>query len=197
MKRLLIGLISICFVVYWFIILSYNLPNKYFADKIPTVFSVFNHTWSLFAPMPTENIRLYYDYDLGDEIRSFEVLEKINSDKSKAAPFLTKHRIKDFGLTGPIYMIDYRRMNHTLPDHECPDEIFEKKLKENETEFYQLYKDEPEFVHLYNFGKEYAHNIALENIQSLRYRIVFVPIETPDASIRESRTIFTSPFQAL
>src|SRR6056300_555067 len=109
MKKILLGSFSIAFIIYWFIIFSYNLPNKYLADKLPSIFGVFNHTWSLFAPMPTDNIRLYYDYQYSDKTTSIEVLEEINIKKSNAAPFLTKYRLKDFGLTGPIYMIDYRR----------------------------------------------------------------------------------------
>lgn len=114
-------------IVYWIVTFFFVLPSNYLnvqAYRESKFFDLFLfQRWGFFAPPPTFNDRLYYTYydknKNKKQIRSYEILENIYSQKQKQAPFNKKDEIMDYVISNTVNsLLDFSREANNLIEYD-------------------------------------------------------------------------------
>ncbi|HET8839334.1 MAG TPA: hypothetical protein VFM82_10120 [Flavobacteriaceae bacterium] len=140
--------------------------------------------WSLFAPPPKDNKKLYYTFyrKNSTETRTFEVLESLLKLKISNAPFNSSESVRDFILSNSASNVIWWSENYFKVEHEKSDEHFsEEEALTQKTEFI-------ESAYHFQMLKSYAvlvakeHNISLDDYD---FSFRLAKIDIPDYEDRK------------
>lgn len=162
MKKILVFLILITFILYWSVTLIFTMPENFLSISLHKEGAVFNNLfsqkWSFFAPPPNFNDRIYYSFvsKKDSSVKTYEIIEKVNQRKQDKAPFNWNEDLLDYvlsnssiGVNEQIYEIQqYLKFES---DEQFPDSTIEKITINSIQNSYQ-------FQTLVNYAKYVAKN---------------------------------------
>lgn len=100
--------IMLVFISYWLITVVFTFPENFInisLDRGNQIFQLFFfQRWAFFAPPPNFDERVYFTYiDRSSGLsKTYEIIETINEEKSKKAPFNTKEDILDYIISNSV-----------------------------------------------------------------------------------------------
>jgi len=101
------GMIGI-FCAYWLTTVFFTLPDNHLNlslfKEAQTFHLFFFQKWGFFAPPPTSNERAYYTFipKIGEESKTFEIVEPITKKKKQDAPFNWRANTIDYVISNSI-----------------------------------------------------------------------------------------------
>jgi len=151
---------------------------------------VFEQQWAFFAPPPTGNNRLYYNFfDKEDKlIRTFEVLQPLLKEKQQKQPFNVREEAVDYIVNGSImnsmdYIFDQRDIYTNL----YPDSTLLWRDAESRKAITAMHDKLPPLITLKNYCKIVAKkNLSQEDYDRIdNYIITISEIKIPKFVNRE------------
>ncbi|MFD0863477.1 hypothetical protein ACFQ1M_14775 [Sungkyunkwania multivorans] len=116
-RKLFYGFIGLTFCSYWLATLFSVMPNNFIKlshYRSHLLFdSFFRQRWSFFAPPPTSNDRLIYEYETNEgTVVVVEVLEDIYKNKTSKAPFNSNEDMMEYIIAGNVHSVSQFLAKH-------------------------------------------------------------------------------------
>jgi hypothetical protein len=185
MRHILYSITMIVFISYWSITFIFNAPDNYInisLYKYNQLFQTFFYQkWSFFAPPPTFNERLYYEFrNIKDSsVMIFEAAEPICIAKQKNSPFNSKDDLLDYIISGSVNGVSDQM-------HELQESFKLDNLKKGKGDLDSLQYDTIKKFAQKSLGfhtlRNYAKYVAITNkldITKYEIKIMFTRVPLP------------------